>query len=129
MQEEIYNKLISIYNLGEIVKLPLRVHGGLLHKMWKIEYNVMPKETWEDLVKKSSTYKWADNLSNLVPHLLSLTLDIVSAQSLLSKESVISHRDLDQKNVLWNDKNIPYLIDWESTGKINPYQETITAAI
>lgn len=41
---------------------------------------------------------------------------------------VISHRDLDSKNVMWNQYN-PVLIDWESAGYINPMQDLIETAI
>ena len=40
----------------------------------------------------------------------------------LSKLTVISHRDLDPKNVMWSDEQ-PYIIDWEAAGYVNPYQE------
>ncbi len=40
----------------------------------------------------------------------------------LSVHQVISHRDLDPKNVLWQGDE-PWLIDWEAAGYINPYQE------
>jgi thiamine kinase-like enzyme len=33
--------------------------------------------------------------------------------SLLKTQIVVSHGDLDQKNVLWNKNNSPILIDWE----------------
>ena len=42
----------------------------------------------------------------------------------ISKKQVISHRDLDPKNVMWNN-NEPYIIDWEAAGYVNPYQELI----
>ena len=42
----------------------------------------------------------------------------------ISQEQVISHRDLDPKNVMWQD-DTPYVIDWESAGYVNPYQELI----
>lgn len=41
-----------------------------------------------------------------------------------SAMQVISHRDLDPKNVMWKDK-LPYIIDWEAAGYVNPYQELI----
>lgn len=44
------------------------------------------------------------------------------AQEELAKKLVISHRDLDPKNVIWND-NVPLIIDWEAAGYVNPYQE------
>jgi len=37
---------------------------------------------------------------------------------------VISHRDLDPKNVLWQGMR-PCLIDWEAAGYVNPWQELI----
>ena len=40
------------------------------------------------------------------------------------KHMVISHRDLDPKNVIW-DEFCPFLIDWEAAGYINPYQELL----
>lgn len=41
----------------------------------------------------------------------------------------MSHRDLDQKNVLWNTDNHPHLIDWESAGWTNPMVELVTMAL
>lgn len=49
---------------------------------------------------------------------------VVSNWSKLSQYQVISHRDLDPKNVLWKD-NMVYVIDWESAGYVNPYQELV----
>ena len=46
------------------------------------------------------------------------------AQEILTKTLVISHRDLDPKNVMWND-NAPLIIDWEAAGYVNPYQELL----
>jgi thiamine kinase-like enzyme len=41
---------------------------------------------------------------------------------------VISHRDLDPKNVMWNQHN-PIIIDWEAAGYTNPMQELTETAI
>lgn len=41
---------------------------------------------------------------------------------------VISHRDIDPKNVLWNNDR-PTIIDWESAGYINPAEDLITTAL
>lgn len=40
---------------------------------------------------------------------------------------VISHRDLDRKNIMWQGDN-PYIIDWEASGYINPTLELIQVA-
>jgi thiamine kinase-like enzyme len=41
---------------------------------------------------------------------------------------VISHGDLDSKNVMLNSNN-PLIIDWESAGYVNPMQELTETAI
>ena len=50
-----------------------------------------------------------------------------SARQLVS-DMVISHRDLDYKNVIWSQNN-PVIIDWEAAGYIDPMQELAEAAI
>jgi len=42
----------------------------------------------------------------------------------LRSEQVISHRDLDPKNVMWQGMR-PCVIDWEAAGYVNPWQELI----
>ena len=37
---------------------------------------------------------------------------------------IISHRDLIKKNIMWND-NVPTVIDWESSGYVNPTVELV----
>ena len=49
--------------------------------------------------------------------------------NILKGKIVVSHGDLDQKNVLWNNDATPYLIDWESARKLNPIYEIINAAL
>lgn len=51
-----------------------------------------------------------------------------ASADLLRKNVVVSHGDLDQKNVLWDEYDNPYLIDWESARLLNPTQEIINAA-
>jgi len=47
----------------------------------------------------------------------------------LNERLVVSHGDLDQKNVLWDDLDRPVLIDWECAGKLNPTYEMVQAAL
>jgi len=60
-------------------------------------------------------------------------LNIVSAQKtaikILERHVVISHGDLDHKNVLWDDSDSPILIDWESARKLNPTYEVLLEAL
>ena len=48
----------------------------------------------------------------------------VESMPRLSAHQVISHRDLDPKNVMWKD-DMPFVIDWEAAGYVNPFQELI----
>lgn len=41
---------------------------------------------------------------------------------------VVSHGDLDKKNVIWKDDNSPVIIDWESAGYVHPSIELMIAA-
>lgn len=47
-----------------------------------------------------------------------------AAAEKLSGEQVLSHRDLDPKNVLWEGTE-PFLIDWEAAGYVNPDRELV----
>ncbi len=49
---------------------------------------------------------------------------VVDSLGEVLKHQVISHRDLDPKNVMWKNSQ-PYVIDWESAGYVNPYQELV----
>jgi len=49
---------------------------------------------------------------------------VVSGFGEVSKNQVISHRDLDPKNIMWKNDE-PYIIDWEAAGYVNPFQELI----
>jgi Ser/Thr protein kinase RdoA (MazF antagonist) len=51
------------------------------------------------------------------------------ALPLLDRRQVISHGDLDQKNVLWDSDDNPVIIDWESAHRLNPTYEVITVAL
>jgi len=44
-----------------------------------------------------------------------------------SKNLVISHTDLDRKNVMWQE-DTPFIIDWEASGYVNPTIELIQVA-
>ncbi len=46
----------------------------------------------------------------------------------LKNNLVVSHGDLDQKNVLWDSSNNPILIDWEAACKINPTYDIVNTA-
>ena len=53
---------------------------------------------------------------------------VVAGRQQVSGQQVISHRDLDPKNVMWQGEGPDakaYIIDWEAAGPVNPYQELV----
>lgn len=52
-----------------------------------------------------------------------------SAIAVIHPHRVVSHGDLDQKNVLWDTAGRPVLIDWESARRLNPSYEIVLAAL
>ena len=63
-------------------------------------------------------------LEDFLPELLKLDAEVVHALKISSPHKLISHRDLDPKNVMWQGKK-PYIIDWEAAGYVNPFQELV----
>lgn len=85
---------------------------------------------WEFYLEKGREKgaEWVELLQEHLNHLKEWDFKANEAAGLLSKEMVISHRDLDAKNVLWK-RGEPLLIDWESAGHINPMQDLMETAI
>lgn len=67
---------------------------------------------------------WVPTLGHLKDKLIELNEAAFQASSTLSSSRVISHRDLDSKNILW-DSNGPIIIDWESAGYIHPMLDLV----
>ena len=59
--------------------------------------------------------------------LYNLNKNSVNALEYAKNNLVISHTDLDRKNVMWQDYNA-FVIDWEASGYINPTIELIQVA-
>lgn len=75
-------------------------------------------------INNQDKIKYLDIYSKAIHKLSTWSYQANEAIQGLSENQVISHRDLDPKNVLWFN-NTPYTIDWEAAGYINPYQELL----
>jgi aminoglycoside phosphotransferase (APT) family kinase protein len=71
---------------------------------------------WLDVYKRNSDnlYSWNDRL--------------ISAAQRLSSDSVISHGDLEPKNVMWCGDE-PIIIDWEAAGFISSMHDLVETAL
>lgn len=76
------------------------------------------------LLGQGTGAKWIKELSEIIDDLKKWNQESNEACISLSKHLVLSHRDLDPKNIMWKDAD-PYIIDWEAAGLINPYQELL----
>ncbi len=93
------------------------------------EFNSLSSEAILNAIKNSQAKKapFAAELKKHQKALLALNQKYLDSIPLLKKQSVISHGDLDPKNVLWDAEDQPILIDWESARRLNPTHEIINA--
>lgn len=85
---------------------------------------------WSDYLQKGqkSNTVWTNLLLEIIDKLYDWNAQASKSAKLLASDMVISHRDLDPKNVMWNKDN-PIIIDWEAAGYISSMQELIETAI
>ena len=93
------------------------------------EFNTLSSEQILEAIKNSQAKKapFATELKKHQKILLMLNQKYLDSIPHLKKQSVISHGDLDPKNVLWDAEDQPILIDWESARRLNPTHEIINA--
>ena len=90
-----------------------------------------PADQWQALARRCSeqAFPFAAHLQEILPDLFRWSFWHCQATSILNRTLVISHCDLDQKNVLWLDDASPVLIDWEAAGWTNPTFELVDGAL
>ncbi len=115
-----------------------RVIGDILGKIHQSDIRpdgIEPEEDdaavfeWEQYSELAAEQKlqdqeWFRQYQKSVNDIIRWNTDAYHAQGKLSLSRVISHRDLDPKNVMWNGLQV-YLIDWEAAGYVNPDQELL----
>jgi len=124
----------------DIESVHCEVIGSILASIHKIDFsklNLSYDNTnnsvmidWNFYLQKGieNNAVWVDLLGETIDKIYIWNDLVIKSAKLLSDNLVISHRDLDSKNVLW-EKNTPLIIDWESSGFINPMQEMVETAI
>jgi aminoglycoside phosphotransferase (APT) family kinase protein len=86
---------------------------------------------WQDYSHRAEQQQlsYSELLNNSLARLQGYEKLANSAAELLQDNRVISHRDLDPKNVLWDKSGIPLIIDWEAAGTVHPMQELLEVAL
>lgn len=145
--QQIDNKYFMIFNWidGKILKAEeiteehCKVIGKILAQIHNIDFSKIEDENRKKLnLQKFEWNKYlkvAEKENKSFVNLLQDNIDVLydlnkkanHAQIYANNNLVISHTDLDRKNVIWQ-KNIPFIIDWEASGYINPTIELIQVA-
>ena len=71
----------------------------------------------------------AEELSVRSDLLLAIADGLGEARAALAGNRLVSHGDLDHKNILWDEAGAPLVIDWESTRWLNPTHELLLEAL
>ncbi len=126
----------KILKAEQITEKHCEVIGEILAKIHNIDYSLIEGEPRKELILEEFEWnKYIDILENQnkpyieklkqnIDMLYRLNKDSIKALEYANNNLVISHRDLDRKNVMWQD-NIPFIIDWEASGYTNPTIELI----
>lgn len=84
-----------------------------------------------DLVQlaRQRNVRYSDILEDRLDDILRIVALHAPALEQLESHQVVSHGDLDHKNILWDEKGEPLLIDWESARRLNPTYELLLEAL
>ncbi len=108
--------------LGKIHSADLQVEGIAP------EEDSVPAFDWNSYLERAACVSgceaWRFQYEQAVQDLINWNQAARNAQTETSRIMVVSHRDLDPKNVMWRGDD-PFLIDWEAAGYVNPYQELL----
>lgn len=107
----------------KIAKILLKMHSLNLQtpQTTKTDFTIHQDQEITNLFKKAKL----DNLDQILLE----NKKYQNAIPYLKTKLVISHGDLDPKNVLWDENDNPYLIDWESARLLNPSYEIINTSL
>jgi len=85
---------------------------------------------WNYYLQKGqeNNLEWANLFHDIIDNLYFWNTEGNKSAKVLGSNMVISHRDLDPKNVMWNEEK-PIVIDWESAGYINPMEDLVETAL
>ncbi|MDR3491722.1 MAG: phosphotransferase [Gammaproteobacteria bacterium] len=84
-----------------------------------------------DAIDKAVSFKcsFAKTLKENQNLILSMNNNYLAVIPILLEDTVVTHGDLNQFNVLWDKTEQPILIDWESARKLNPTREIVRASL
>lgn len=124
---------------GEIDEKHCEIIGETLAKIHNIDFSKIEdndrrninieKFVWKNYLElaKKENKTYINSFEQNMDLLYELNEKVNNAMLYAKDNLVISHTDLDRKNVIWQGYK-PFIIDWESSGYINPTIELIQVA-
>lgn len=102
-----------------------------LPELTQYTWDIHPNSYFKDLIIKASenNLPFSKTLSDMSSSILAWNDKYRQAIPQLNKHTIISHGDMDQKNVLWAHDHQPMIIDWEAARLVNPTQEIISVSL
>ncbi len=97
----------------------------------ELKFDLHSSDSIIELIDRAriSRCSFSDDLIKHKESIISINNDLPEMVSLLQDNVVVSHGDLDQKNVLWDAGGNPILIDWEAVRKINPCHDIVGTSL
>ena len=94
-------------------------------------FDIYSNDNLVDAIDKAILFKYpfAKILKENQKLILSINDSYFSAIPILKEQNVVSHCDVDQLNIIWDKKDKPILIDWETARKINPTFEVVRTSL
>jgi Ser/Thr protein kinase RdoA (MazF antagonist) len=124
---------VSIKHAKKIAVILAKMHliNLSLPEITKLKYETPSNDIIIGLLDKSleASLPFASQLQEAKALILNINTKYEQTIPLLNQFLVISHGDLDPKNVLWDQNSDPILIDWESARVTNPTYEILIAAL
>ncbi len=118
---------ISEYHCEQIGKILGRIHSSniCLEDIEK-EQGSRALFDWDSFFEEAKMQggTWILSFEENLLQIKQWDKQVVASMPSLSEYQVISHRDLDPKNVMWKN-DMPFVIDWEAAGYVNPFQELV----
>ena len=129
-----------ILKVEEITEKHCEIIGKMLAEIHNIDFSKIEDNerknigteyfNWNKYISfaEEQNKPYIKELKENVELLYELNKNSVEALEYAKNNLVISHTDLDRKNVMWQDEKA-FIIDWEASGYINPTIELIQVAL
>ena len=124
---------------NEITEKHCEIIGKVLAKIHNIDFTAIEDEKRKNIdleyfewnkycnFAEKNNKVYTNLLKNNIDLLYKLNKKSIKALEYANENLIISHTDLDRKNVMWQEDK-PFIIDWEASGYINPTIELIQMA-